>query len=153
MSILPDVLANGTAESIVFVDEEKNYQNKRTYRFDFDKGEFVTDPMNRCLKTTSTRMFLQEVVTKILSDDRYAYLIYPDSYGNEARHILSLDLPHEILLSELQRAYTEALVYHPLIAEVTDFKAVIEVDKAFVRFTVVGTLGDQIQVERSVAVE
>lgn len=149
MSILPSVLTDGTAENVKFVDEEKNYLGKRTYRFDFDKGEFVTDTMIRCTKTTSSKQFLQEVVTKILSDDRFAYLIYPDNYGNEARHILSLDLPHEILISELQRAYTEALIYHPLIDEVVDFKATVMIDKALVSFTVVGTSGDEILIERS----
>lgn len=149
MSILPSVLTDGTAENIRFVDEKKNYQGKRTYQFDFEKGDFVTDPMNRCIKTTTSKQFLQEVVTKILSDDRFAYLIYPDGYGNEARSILELDLPSEILICELQRAYTEALIYHPLISEVVDFKATVMFDKALVSFTVIGSFGDEINVERS----
>jgi hypothetical protein len=108
--------------------------------FDFDKGEFYLDATNkaRVRSTTDGREILTQVVQKILHDTRYRYLAYPNSYGNEVESVIAEDYPREVLESELQRVYTEALIYHPLIQDVRDFSFEQEDEKLFCSFTVVG---------------
>ena len=121
MGILP--LSTKQIDSSVTIKTHKDdILGKRTFRFDFEKNEFITDVMNQVRMTTSDNERLEQVVEKILHDRRYKNLIYPDYYGNEIELILNQDDPFEIISCELKRVYTEALIYHPFIESVRQLK-------------------------------
>lgn len=148
MGILPTILndVDGIKETIR-QKEAENASGKTTFKFDFSKNEFVTDVMGNVLTTNDPEEVLGEVVDKILHDQRYKHLIYPSSYGNEIDTALEQDDPFEVLECELKRLYTEALVYHPMIASISDFTASYNGDVITCSFTVTGTNGASIQRE------
>ena len=91
--------------------------------------------------TNNPNELLEQVVNKILHDRRYKNLIYPDSYGNEVDLILNQDDPYEVVECELRRVFTEALVYHPLIASLSNFEIKGEGDMILCEFVVNGIDG------------
>ncbi len=144
MGILP--LSTKQIDSSVTIKTHKDdILGKRTFRFDFEKNEFITDVMNQVRMTTSDNERLEQVVEKILHDRRYKNLIYPDYYGNEIELILNQDDPFEIISCELKRVYTEALIYHPFIESVSDFLISNDNDKITCEFVVHGVNGTTVQ--------
>lgn len=143
-TILPGALLSADADQVATVIQtEERYTPKRTPVFDFDAGEFRTNSLNIVAMTDDPNETLKAVVEKILHDDRYKYLAYDASYGNEVRAMLAEDYPFEIIQAELQRLYTEALIYHPAIRGISDFSAQPGSggDSISVTFTVHGTAG------------
>jgi len=140
MGILPELSEKITADTTI-----KTYKDsligKQTFKFDFEKNEFVTDVMGNAIMTNNPNELLEQVVNKILHDRRYKNLIYPDSYGNEVDLILNQDDPYEVVECELRRVFTEALVYHPLIASLSNFEITGEGDMIFCEFVVNGIDG------------
>lgn len=117
---------------------------KKTFKFDFEKNEFVTDVMGNAIMTDNPNELLEQVVNKILHDRRYKNLIYPDSYGNEVDLILNQDDPYEVVECELRRVFTEALAYHPLIASLSNFEIKAEGDMILCEFVVNGIDGTSV---------
>lgn len=143
MGILPEL-----SEKIKINTTIKTYKDsligKKTFQFDFEKNEFVTDVMENVTMTSNPNEFLEQVVNKILHDRRYKNLIYPDSYGNEIDLIMNQDDPYEIVECELRRVYTEALTYHPLITSLSNFEIKVEGDMIFCEFIVNGVDGTSV---------
>ena len=127
MGILP--LSTKQIDSSVTIKTHKDdILGKRTFRFDFEKNEFITDVMNQVRMTTSDNERLEQVVEKILHDRRY-----------------NQDDPFEIISCELKRVYTEALIYHPFIESVSDFLISNDNDKITCEFVVHGVNGTTVQ--------
>lgn len=148
MGILPSIINQIDSKATIQTYQD-NLLGKRTFQFDFDKNEFITDVMDHPIMTTNNHELLKQVVEKILHDRRYKNLIYPDYYGNEIGLILIQDDPYEVIECELRRCFTEALVYHPLIERVTDFSIRNEEDKVFCEFVVHGIDGTTVPVSVS----
>lgn len=147
MSILPQIYNDVSAiQGNIITKNQEKYAGKRTYKFDFEKGEFEVDIVGNVIKTKSPEQLLKQVVDKILHDMRYRYRIYPDYYGNELSYILSQDDPFDVLKCEIERVYIEALAYHPLIENVSNFRISNEDDKVFCIFTVTGNNGAMLNV-------
>lgn len=144
MGILP-AFTEQVDSKIIIKTAKDNVLGKRTFKFDFDKNEFVVDIMNHTVLTSTGKERLEQIVEKILHDRRYKNLIYPDSYGNEIELVLMQDEPFEIVECELKRVFTEALVYHPLIKEVSDFSIKHNGDKVICEFVVHGIDGNEVQ--------
>ncbi len=143
MGILPEL-----SEKIMSDMTIKTYKDsiigKKTFQFDFEKNEFVTDVMGNVMMTDNPNEILRQVVNKVLHDQRYKNLIYPDSYGNEIDLILNQDDPYEVVECELRRTYTEALAYHPLIASLSNFEIREDGDKIYCEFVVNGVDGTSV---------
>lgn len=143
MGILPQILSEiEEEENTINEVTSESYEEKRTYKFNFERGDFETNVVGEVLKTTTTREILKETVDKILHDARYKYLIYSDSHGNELDYILEQDYTQEELELELQRIYTEALLYNELISDVYDFEFEFMEDRVECSFIVEGKYGD-----------
>lgn len=143
MGILPQSSENIATDTTI-----KTYKDsligKKTFKFDFEKNEFVTDVMGNVIMTSNSNEVLEQVVNKILHDRRYKNLIYPDSYGNEVDLILNQDDPYEVVECELRRVYTEALAYHPLIESLSDFSIRGNGDTIICEFIVNGVDGTSV---------
>lgn len=145
MGVLPEFLSSvdKIKETIIEKNEDK-LAKKRTFKFDFQTGEFETDIAGNVLMTSNSEEILKQTVDKILHDSRYKFLVYSDNYGNETDYILAQDDIPEVVEMELKRTYTEALIYHPLIARVSDFAFEYENDVMRCSFIVTGKYGDSI---------
>ena len=144
MGILPSILSNmKSSETIVQTSADISY-GKTTFKFDFEKGDFVTDVLGNVISTSDPKEVLSQVIDKILHDARYRYLAYPNDYGNEIQLILEQDEPFEVIKHELKRLYEEALIYHPLIESVSNFAATLEGDEIVCEFDVAGTNGAEL---------
>lgn len=104
----------------------EEYQ-KKTPAFDWEKGDFATDPQRRVITVTEEQA-IEQIILKALQTQRGIFLIYADpenedndhKYGNDSRAILAADLSDDARISELQRAVKEAIIYLPGVLEVFD---------------------------------
>lgn len=138
-SILPGTALN-TDEDIGSVKVLENASSfSKTFLFDFDKKEFVTDTMNRVMTTEEGKELLRQIVNKTLHDERYKHLIYPDYYGNEIKSLIAAGYHPDVMESELKRVIRESLIYHNKIEDVREFSFMYFGNKMYVEFTVTGT--------------
>jgi hypothetical protein len=147
MSILPESLLN-TANNVIITKQAE--MPKKTFIFDFDKKEFVTDTMGNVVTAINNESIVRGVIEKIFNDARYRYLIYDNTYGNEIGDLIAQDEPREVFDTEIKRLIREALVYHPFIKDVTDINVTYEGESAFASFVVESADGIMFSVEREV---
>lgn len=123
VSILPQ---SSTTFSVI----EEQEQPSRTYKLDFKTKRIVT--------MTDGLEALEQAVYKILSTERYEYLIYSPDYGFEPPFMLD----EVTFRSEIVRRIREALLQDDRILDVVDFEIEIDGDSATVTCTVISKYGD-----------
>lgn len=93
---------------------------------------------------------MRQAITKALSIERFGYLIYSDNYGSEFQHLIGAD--YDLVLAEVERVITEALLVDDRIVSVTNFKTEkIASDSLSVSFLVITIFGE-IQMESEVGI-
>ena len=110
-------------------------QPTKTYKVDFDTG--------RVAGYVDETEAMKQAIFKILSTERFLYLIYSWNYGIELNAVVGKSYP--VFSSEIKRVITEALLADSRITDVTDFHK----RTARVSFTV-ETIFGEIPVERTV---
>lgn len=101
-----------------------------TYKLDFEKGR-----INGMIEGLEA---IEQAILKVLSTNRFAYLIYSDDYGFD--NMIGHD---EIYVrGELPRRITEAVLQDERITSIEDFSMVFEGDSVLVKFTAVTLYGD-----------
>jgi Protein of unknown function (DUF2634). len=103
----------------------------RTYRLDLDK--------QRARGTIDGLDAVRQAVLKILSTERYDYMIYSADYGSEATRLLGGS--PGVVRSELGRRIKEVLLQDDRIREITDMSITDSGDGALATFTVVTDQG------------
>ncbi len=126
-----------TTSSDLTVKTQPSY----TYYLDIDKGRIY----GHCSGIEAVK----QAVYKILSTERYNYIIYDDFYGREINALFGKQIYY--VVPELERLITEALMYDDRIISVTDFDISYTGDSVSVKFTVNCIYG-QFGAERSVTV-
>lgn len=104
-------------EANLFIPDELNTeipQSSKTYKVDTARGRIVgyTDEQDAVL----------QAVEKLLSTDKYAYVIYDWAYGNELNSIIGTTKSY--LEVEAPRIIEEALLEDDRIVSVTDFEII-----------------------------
>lgn len=126
---------------------------KKTPVFDWHNGDFLRDPKGKIVTVTQEEA-VEQIVIKAQQTARGLFLIYahpeePEldhTYGSDAWDILNNNnkaLSEEARISELKRAFKEALIYDPWITDVVDI--VIErlgTEEAEASFTVKHIFGE-----------
>ena len=117
-------------------------QPTKTYKVDFDTG--------RVAGYVDETEAMKQAIFKILSTERFLYLIYSWNYGIELNAVVGKSYP--VFSSEIKRVITEALLADSRITDVTDFE-VAQIDKrtASVKFTA-ETIFGEIPIESEVNV-
>ena len=115
-------------------------QPTKTYKVDFDTG--------RVAGYVDETEAMKQAIFKILSTERFLYLIYSWNYGIELDAVVGKS--YQVFESEIKRVITEALLADSRITDVTDFE-VTQIDKrtASVKFTA-ETIFGEIPIEREV---
>lgn len=102
----------------------------KSWRFDFEKGEFALTPAGKVAETSDIEAWL-EWCQKALITARYRYLVYSRSYGQEFGDLISRHLSRSANESEIKRIATEALMVDPRTASVNNFKFTWEGDTVY----------------------
>lgn len=129
-------------ESILEEPSSKTYLidfDEKCLRLSFDEGDsdgFIDD-----LKA------MEQAVFCILNTERYEYLIYSWDYGSELQDVIGMDT--DIVLSEIERRITEALLADSRILSVDDFDFETNKKEVLCTFSVSTIYGD-LEIEQEV---
>jgi len=102
----------------------------RSWRFDFDAGEFVITSTGKVAEAEGVDAWL-EWCKKATRTERYKYLIYSRNYGQEFDDLIARHLPRAANESEIVRIVTETLLVDPRTAGVGNFTFRWEGDRCF----------------------
>ena len=92
---------------------------------------------------------MEQAVFCILNTERYEHLIYSWDYGSELQDIIGMD--KDIVISEIERRVTEALMEDSRILSVDDFEFEIKKKEVFCTFSV-STIYGELEIEQEVAI-
>lgn len=129
-------------QAIDLTNLEIENQPSRTYKLDFER--------KRIGGMIDNEQAIMQMVMKILSTERYAYVIYSSQYGVELDRMIGQD--YDFIVSDLERTITEALTADDRVIDITDFQTnKIGIDKMEVSFTV-NTFDGSVDIETEVAI-
>ncbi len=92
----------------------------KSWKFDFDTGEFVFTPTGKIIETQDMAAWL-EWCKKALQTTRYRHLIYSRNYGQEFEDLISRYFDRAGNESEIKRITTECLMVDPRTSAVKNF--------------------------------
>lgn len=113
----------------------------KSWRFDFDKGEFVLTPTGRVAESRGADAWL-EWCRKALLTARYRFPVYSRNYGQELEDLISRHLTRAGNESEIKRIATDCLMVDPRTAGVENFVFHWEGDRCLFSCEVRNVRGD-----------
>ncbi|GIO35856.1 hypothetical protein J41TS12_07170 [Paenibacillus antibioticophila] len=119
-SLFPASMNDSWNEGIEAENESSEISFGRSWRFDFDQGEFVLTPTRKIASCTGTDAWVMWC-RKAIRTPRYRHLIYSRSYGQELDELIGKGYSRAVLESEIQRMVSEALLVDPRTADVDGF--------------------------------
>jgi phage baseplate assembly protein W len=131
---IPDGLTNHEAGS----DAVSEYGKELA--FDFTRGELIIE--NGRPKLVEGIDAVKIWIEKTLRTARYRYPIYSFEYGCELEDLIGIEIPSDVLESEIKRVIAEAIIYDDRIESVEDFKISRSSDCLHLTFRVVTVFGD-----------
>jgi len=120
-------------------------QYGKSWLFDFEKGDFVTDGAGRVVEADGHTAWVQWCVKAVLTE-RFAHVIYSTDYGSEIEQALKQP-SRKAVEAELERVITEALLVDPRTELVKDFAFQWEGNAVKVSFTAVPVIGESARLE------
>ncbi|TBL71364.1 DUF2634 domain-containing protein [Paenibacillus thalictri] len=116
----------------------------RSWRFDFETGEFMVTPAGKVVTADEDQAWV-EWCQKALHTERYRYLAYSRSYGQEFDDLIALHLTREANEMELKRMTKEALMADPRTAKAEMVSLQWEGDHCFFMCEVTSRRGTSVQ--------
>lgn len=102
-------------------NESDNIENfKKTYAFDFEKGEFVRGPDGKVLLVNRLEAYKQWC-QKTLLTKRLKHISYTHLYGQEYYTLIGQYMDKSAIELEIERMTKEALMVHPYTKSVDNF--------------------------------
>ncbi|BFH66260.1 hypothetical protein J27TS7_11060 [Paenibacillus dendritiformis] len=92
----------------------------RSWRFDFEKGDFVMTPTRKVAAANETEAWIMWC-EKAIRTPRYRHLIYSREHGEEFDSLIGKGYSRAVIESEIQRIVTETLMVDPRTASVDGF--------------------------------
>lgn len=102
----------------------------------------------RIVGTCDGKEALLQSIYFILNSERYTYIVYPNSYGNEILGTIGMD--KDIGESELKRRVKEALIQDDRIKDVGNFEFISDGDSTLLKCTIFSLYGE-LEIERKVS--
>lgn len=121
----------------------------RSWRFDFEQGEFVLTPTRKIAPCTGTDAWVMWC-KKAIRTPRYRHLIYSRSYGQEFEDLIGKGYSRAVQESEIQRMASEALMVDPRTAEVDGFSFSWQDDRCVFSCRVTNIYDEALSLEGSV---
>lgn len=107
----------------------------RSWRFDYELGDFVKAPTGKIAVATDTDAWV-EWCRKALQTERYRYMAYSRDYGQEFDGLIGSGLSRSAVESEIRRLTRETLMSDPRTAGVDDFGFRWEEDRCYYTCTI-----------------
>jgi hypothetical protein len=131
---------------------------KRTPVFDWEIGDFKTDPQGRIVTVTEQEA-VEQIAIKAVNTVRGVFLIYGNvddedldhKYGSDVQNVLRAPISEDLRLEELKRAVREALIYDPWVEDVYDVEVTregVEPDAGYVDLKIRTIFNTEIPLER-----
>lgn len=132
-----------------FIDTSLYQENAENDQLE-ELCEYAFDFENNCLlKNEAGQNYyvyrndaLKIWIYKALMTPRYRHLAYTEDYGNEMYNLIAQSIDQEVLLLELKRYVTEALMYNEYIRELSGFEFEIKGSAVLIKFTVTSIYGE-----------
>lgn len=121
----------------------------RSWRFDYDRGDFVTTPTGKIAGCLGTEAWL-EWCKKTIRTERYTYLVYSRKYGQEYEEMIGRFASRASYESEIARMTAEALKTDPRTASVSGFSFSWEQDRCFFQCDIANARGQTFRIDGSV---
>jgi hypothetical protein len=121
----------------------------RSWRFDYGKGDFTTTPTGKIAASADVEAWL-EWCKKTLHTERYTYLAYSRSYGQEFEELIPRNLSRRANESEIVRMTTEALKVDPRTYGVGAFSFEWEGERCYFQCEVTNVRGQKSRIDGSV---
>lgn len=102
-------------------EPEENLDDfKKSYAYDFEKGDFKRGPDGKILLVDRLEAYIQWCQKSLLTK-RLKHLSYTDVYGQEYYTLIGEGLSKAAIELEVERMTREALMVHPYTKEVNNF--------------------------------
>lgn len=121
----------------------------RSWRFDYEKGDFVTTPTGKIAASTGAEAWL-EWCKKTLHTERYTYLAYSRNYGQEFDELIPRNLMRRANESEIVRITRESLLTDPRTNRVDGFTFEWEGDRCYFQCEATNVRGQKSRIDGSV---
>ncbi|AOY77185.1 DUF2634 domain-containing protein [Clostridium formicaceticum] len=123
---------------------------KKSYAFDFEKGEFIRGPDGKILLVNRLEAYKQWC-QKALCTKRNKHLSYSNMYGQEYYTLIGQDINKEAIELEVERMTREALMVHPYTRRVENFSFEWDKNKEhlYFSFDVITVLDELFTLEHS----
>lgn len=130
-------------DTSLYEDNEENEELEELceYAFDFENNCLMKNEAGQNYYVYQNEA-LKIWIYKALMTARYRHLAYTDDFGNEMFDLISESINQDVLLLELKRFITEALMYNEYIRELNSFEFEINGSEVKVTFTVISVYGD-----------
>lgn len=148
--MVPDLFP-ATDTTSVSLPTSRQVQFGKSWRFDFDRGEFVLTPTGKVAEAQGASGWL-EWCRKALMTARYRYLAYSRRYGQEFEDLIGRHLGCEANESEIKRMVTECLMLDPRTASISNFSFEWAGDEVYFTCEVANVLGDTTSLSGSVVI-
>lgn len=119
-------------KEIALTEVEIETRPSRTYAFNIEA--------NRIRGTTDEQEAMRQAVYLILNTERYQYPIYSWNYGIELQHLIGQ--PIALVLPEIERCITEALIQDDRITGVDEFDFKVSGKHVLCSFRVITIFGE-----------
>lgn len=148
-NLFPTEVVTATSE----LTETQSSQVKfgKSWRFDFEAGDFVLTPTGKVTESQGFEAWLGWC-EKALMTARYRYLVYSRNHGQEFEELISRHLTRAGNESEIRRMATECLMVDPRTASVSNFSFIWEEDRCYFTCDVTNVLGESGTVNGSVVI-
>lgn len=117
---MPDLFPDNMNYSDDTIDaSDANTEYKGSYKFDFDKGEFVKNADGSIAKCNATEAYKQWC--QLAMSTPVGLLGYSNLFGHELNTLTGTQYSKGAVELEVKRMTMEALMVHPRTKDVTDF--------------------------------
>lgn len=140
-----------TATSELPETQSRQIRSGKSWRFDFEAGEFVLTPTGKVVESQGVEAWL-EWCKKALLTARYRFLVYSRNHGQEFEELISRHLTRAGNESEIRRIATECLMVDHRTASVENFTFTWEEDRCYFTCEVTNVLGESGIVDGSVVI-
>lgn len=119
-NLFPEDIEDDWAEGETEESENDEVSFGRSWRFDFDSGDFVMTPTRKVAAADETAAWVMWC-QKAIRTPRYRHLIYSRGHGEEFDELIGKGYSRDVQESEIRRMVTEALMVDPRTASVGEF--------------------------------
>lgn len=131
------------------VDQNEQIQFGKTWRFDFDNGDFFLSPIGKQQSLDDIDSWI-EWAKKAIRTTRYKYLAYDDIYGQDFMNLISKNLTRAGNESEIKRIITETLMVDSRTKSVDNFTFEWDGDAVYFTFQMENVRGEVATITESV---